>query len=579
MISVHEALSAPDPGVRASQNSVAAISEVSPRHGPGVVLTPPAVRPRAGNEALLSRIATFPLVVRGAALAVALAAISAGIAGHRQIALVVIAVLAAHAALAVPTRLRWAFVCSLAIAVIGLLLGLRAAVIASAAIAPLAYAGMRLAPESARLGLNWMDRAIIAQSYAGRPMSTHHVLDVAAPFDRERLVRAVEAFVDSVPTLRSFVRESPLGLARFAAPTRWSCLDTLVTWRDEALDVGASDWYLRVFDLSRQEPFRVLHAPRPGGGYQLVFTLHHSVTDGVGALALFDALLARYAALEGEPLSEPGPIPPSGARLRGLLARRGLRLVASLLRINAQNAQRFGARRASLLEKVDARAAALHCQVREVPAAQWSRLRERAAALGCSRNDVLLAAILRGASAWRREAGLRDEPFRALIPVDLRGEFGAGRSLQNHLGVVEADFDSAEVDDKALEQRVASRVLAERTPERVLATPMAIALLGAIMPPFVYRAFFRWLDERPSAFMYSFLFSHIRVADGFRVPASVGVARLYCLSGLPRQPGIGLTVTALPGHVTVTLAYTPPRLSDEGAKRLLDRFEDAMQSG
>ncbi|MEI8256450.1 MAG: hypothetical protein WCJ30_12320, partial [Deltaproteobacteria bacterium] len=349
-------------------------------------------------------------------------------------------------------------------------------------------------------------------------------------------------------------------------------------WSDVALDVATSDWYLRVFDLSKQEPLRVLHAARPGGGHQLVFTLHHSVTDGVGAIALFDALLARYAALDGERVPVPVPVTPSGARLRSLLVRRGARLVGSLLRTNVQNARRFGARRASLLERVDARAEGLHCRVVDLPVAEWARIRERATTLGCTRNDLLLSAFLRGATAWRREQGLRDEPFRALVPADLRSEFGIGRSLQNHLGVIEADFAPDDVDSADLPFRVGARVLAERTPDRVLATPMALALLGAILPPFVFRAFFRWLDERPTAFMYSFLFSHIRVAEGLRVPASVRARRVYCLSGLPRQPGLGLTVTALPDSVTAALAYSPPRLSDGGARRLMECFAEALRA-
>ena len=165
-----------------------------------------------------------------------------------------------------------------------------------------------------------------------------------------------------------------------------------------------------------------------------------------------------------------------------------------------------------------------------------------------------------------------EETFRALVPVDLRSELGVGRSLQNHLGVIEADFTPTEVDDASLLARVSERLRAGRAPERALATPVAIALLGALLPPFALRWLFRWLDQRPSSFMYSFLFSQIRLPEGLRFPASVRARRVYCLSGLPRQPGIGLTVTATPGAVTATLAYGVPRLSDEGAKRLMERW-------
>ena len=433
------------------------------------------------------------------------------------------------------------------------------------------------APEARELEMNWMDRAIVAQTYPGRPMTTHHVVDADAPFDRALLARALAALIASVPTLRSYVRESPISLARVAVPAGSRDAAHLLTWSDAAIDLNDADWFGRTLDLATTAPVRLLHAPRTGGGYQLVFTLHHSVTDGVGALALFDALLAHYCLLDGEPVVIPDPVAPSGARLRRLLTRRGLRFTASLLRANVVGARRFGERRAALLERIEARGDALHCAVVDVDAAVWSQLRERATRLGATRNDLLLAALLRAATAWRRERGVPDETFRALVPVDLRGEFGVGRSLQNHIGVIEADFTATEVDRDDLPQQIADRLRAGREPGRALGTPMALALLGAVLPPFAVRAFFRWLDERPSSFMYSFLFSHIRVPEGIRLPASVRARRVYCLSGLPRQPGVGLTVTALPGSVTAALAYEVPRLSDDGASELMRRFLAALE--
>jgi NRPS condensation-like uncharacterized protein len=426
------------------------------------------------------------------------------------------------------------------------------------------------------LDLNWMDRALIAQTYAGRPMTTHHVVDVEAPFDRARLSDALAALIGSVPALRSFVRESPLRVARFAAPAPWTSLDQLITWSDVEVDLGASGWLLRGFDLSSEEPLRVLHSPRRDGGYQLVFTLHHSVTDGVGAVALLDALLARYRALDGERASIPAPFAPSGVGFLQMLSQRGARLTASLLGANLRSAGRFGDRRAALLERVEARAEAMHCAVVDLDATQWSRLHDRAVSLGVTRNDLLLTAFLRAAASWRRAEGMPEEAFRALVPVDLRSEFGVGRSLQNHLGVIEADFTAAEVDDASLLSRVSERLRAGRAPERALATPVALALMGTLLPPFACREFFRWLDQRPSSFMYSFLFSQIRLPEGLRFPASVRARRVYCLSGLPRQPGIGLTVTASSDGVTAALAYEVPRLSDDGARRLMQQLLVAL---
>jgi hypothetical protein len=426
------------------------------------------------------------------------------------------------------------------------------------------------------LATNFMDRAILEQTYPGRPMTTHHVLEHAAPFDRARLMDAVDALVRSAPTLRSYVRETPMSVRRFATAERWSDLDALVTFSDVAVDLSSSGWFVRTFDLAREEPFRLLHAPRHGGGFQLVFTLHHSVTDGVGALALFNALLSHYAALGGERADVPKAIAPSGARLRRLLWREGPRFALAVMLDNARRLTRFTDRRAALLERIEEKAGPLQCAVIDLAPATWERLQTRARELGCSRNDLMLSAFLRAAAAWRRDGGMPEEDFRALIPVDLRGELGVGPSLQNHLGVIEADFSAGEVAAPSLPRTISVRLKAERTRDRVLATPLALALLSTTLPPFATRRLFRWLDERPGSFMYSFLFSHIRVPDGLSAPASLRMRRLYCLSSLPRQPGVGLTITALPDAVTAALAYTPPRLSHEGARRLLARFASAL---
>jgi hypothetical protein len=443
-------------------------------------------------------------------------------------------------------------------------------------------AGSRVVPaiaqEPSRLATNWMDRALVAQTYPGRPMTTHHVLDTDRPFDPACLRAAVDALVRSAPPLRSRIVETPLGLHRVVERARWTPLDALVTSSDVPVQLDAGAWLRRDFALDREEPFGVLASPRPGGGHQLVFTLHHGVTDGVGALALFDALLAHYTMLAGDGDRGPEPIPASSARFRDLLARSGGgRFALSLALDNLRRAGRFTDRRASLLEREDARAESLRYAVLDVSPSRWEHLRERARQLDCTRNDLMLAAFLRAASAWRRARDLPDEDFRALVPVDLRGPLGIGPSLGNHFGVAEADFTSGEVGATGLAHVVRARLSAARAPDRVMATPMAIAALGGL-PPALRRSFFRWLDERAGSFMYSFLFSHIPVRAGLRVPASLGVRRMYCLSSLPRQPGVGLTITALPTAVTATLAYTPPRLSEAGARALLSHFGAALDA-
>lgn len=424
-----------------------------------------------------------------------------------------------------------------------------------------------------RFPLNGFDRALLAQTYPGRPMTTHHVLDLAAPLDRAALAGAVRALGAEVPALRSVVRETALGFARVPAPP-----SVPLEWHDTPADLDAGDALLRPFDLAREAPFRVTHAARRGGGHRLVFTLHHGVTDGAGALLLWDALLRHYDARAGRAVAPAAPIAARGGRLRDLVARGGARLVAALVRANVAGAGRFGLRRASLLEDRAAPTRRLRCLVLDVAPDRWRALGQRARAEGCSRNDLVLAAVLRAASAARRARGAPDETFRVLEPADLRGAMGVGRALQNHLGVVECDVAPAEVDAPDLPRVLAARLREARAPERLLATPFALGALAAALPPPALRALFRWLDGRAGAFMYSFLYSAIRARDGVHLPAGVAVERAYCASTLPEQPGVGFTLTEVGDRVTIAMVYPEPRLSPEGAAALGARLLGALDA-
>ncbi len=428
-----------------------------------------------------------------------------------------------------------------------------------------ALAISRLSPDM--VPIRWMDRALVAQSYPGRSMTTHHVLETRAPFERLALTRALAMLQAEVPVLRTLVREAPLGMARFvAAPA------ATVQWLREPIELGEFGWYQRPFDLAREAPIRVLHAPRIGGGYQLVMTLHHSATDGMGAMILLDALMRHYDRARGIGIPSPEPIESRDPGFASLLFHRGPLFAMKLAIRSAWRAPRFGTRSASLLERREAVATETHALVTRVSRERWSLLGVQARGIGCTRNDLVLSAWLRAAADWRTLRGMPEEPFTALVPMDLRSHVGAGGAMHNYFGALETEYDRDDIDSPELALRVSARSKKERELNRVLTTPLMLAVLGRALPPAAFRALFRAVDQSRNAFRYSFLFSHIRVADGIHLPESTLPEQLYCLSALPRQPGIGLTITALPLSVTFTLAYTPPRLSHEGARELMSCF-------
>lgn len=250
------------------------------------------------------------------------------------------------------------------------------------------------------LPLSPMDEALIAQTYPGRPMTTHHVLECARVPRVGSLLRAAEHLAAHVPALRAQTVEVEGRLVRTATAHDPSRARQAVLFGFRPEEVQDSGWVDRPFALDREWPFRVLVTPTPRGTWSIAFTLHHSVTDGRGALALFEAFLASALAEDAR-----APLPPFALASRHsistweVLAGHGRAFGRQLAKELARSPLRFWSRRASLLDRPEAMPEGFGLKVVRVPREQWRALKARAERAGCTRNDLLWCDALRAADA------------------------------------------------------------------------------------------------------------------------------------------------------------------------------------
>lgn len=421
-----------------------------------------------------------------------------------------------------------------------------------------------------------MDAAMVAQTMPGRPMTTHHALEVRARLEERHLVAAAEALLAETPALRTIVRQGLWRASRWIQPVDATKARAVVQLRPTPTDLGTSGWLDAPFALDREWPVRVLATPERHGHTTLVFTLHHSVTDGRGALGFFDRYLALLvAAREGRTL-EPLPPTPPGPTLGGELRKRPA-LVSQLLRTLAENPTRFWKHRAAVLERPEAERQHTGLRVDDVPLETWRRLQLAARALGCTRNDLLWCAAVRAADGFRRARGLPDETLRLVGGVDLRKAFGIEHAEGNWIGTMEADFSPTEARGDGLEALMHRRLAEAHAPERALVTPLLLGALGTALPTRGLREVFRRADQGATPFMYSMLLSHIRPPGTLCWPQALDPVRLWCASSLPRKPGLGITVTTTGEHVTLATVWPSPMSTvpavDDFVNRLLEALE------
>jgi hypothetical protein len=399
--------------------------------------------------------------------------------------------------------------------------------------------------------LNGFDAALVAQTYDGRPMTTHHVLEIDRPLDPDRVRSATEQLVELYPELCSRVELGPR-LRRFVLPPDRARVRAAVQCDGDGSFAALEGWMARPIPVERAYPFAIRLAPGQAAAQALTLSLHHSLTDGQGALALLGALLellqsrrprARAVRLASE--IPPQRLPWSHALRR--LAMLFLRPAAAL--VDAAVGDRAGHR----------------IMVLPIPGDVWQALGRRAHRCGVTRTTLSWHAAARAVSAMPGHNGASPRiRIRILGPVDLRGELGVpGDALQNWLGTVEHDVDPAiDVCDLHAQLRLG------REHHRALVTPLVVGALAERLPPRIARAVFRLIDSQRWPTPHTLMLTHLRPPASTCWPTALQPRRLWCTSLLPRKPAIGLTVTSVDDVVTAVASWHAAALR----RRTVDDF-------
>ena len=382
--------------------------------------------------------------------------------------------------------------------------------------------------------LNRFDALLVAQTYPGRPMTTHHTLELDRPPALDRWVRALEQLVDDYPELSSRVVGSVRARRIVLAPDR-SAIRARVIHEHDGSPLALERWLAEPIDPRSELPFRVRVGPAQDAEQAITLSLHHSVADGVGALALFDRLLALAG---GGPVRPRRSAPFGGHRDAERPPLR--RLWAKLEQLRRPAAQ--------LIDLGDSQASGQHLALRRIDPSIWGSLGRLTRAAGVSRTTALWHAVATVAARQRvDDPGL---PLRVLAGVDLRAQLGVcDDALGNWLGTLEHEHPVHDGPESWAQLHAA--LLDARKPEHAVLTPALLSASVGRLPSPLARAVFRHLDSDAWPSPFSLLLAHIRPREGRCWPLALCPRRLWCASTLPRKPGLGLTFTTVGDRVHV----------------------------
>jgi len=425
-----------------------------------------------------------------------------------------------------------------------------------------------LAPESAVLTLNGMDRFFVAQDYPGCRVNCHCLIDTTAPFDRAGLEAALEA---------------PFGVERFAAPRPWVRPAEVLIWSDTPIEARDSQLFDAPLDLQRLPPLRVVHAPRIEGGFRLCVTMHHSAADGDGQRLLVERLIRRYREHREQRAAEPLPPLAATKRYRWLLRQQGIGWMWRAIRRHFHPFRKVGAQNAHLLDDEAPQETQSHHWIARLEPDLMVRLKRAAQRAGVTRQDLLLSAALRAADALRRERGRPDRPYRVLMAVNLRPHLRVRPGVGNCVGSIQLGVEASEVRDEQLPQHL-SRLIRDGTRlEEAIEAPLYLGVLSSVLPTWLLRRILRRRDADPHSFYYTFYFTLMFASPGspFMKTPKEGppVERVLGRTPMPRRPGFGVTLAYLREELGLFLVveYLSPIVQDETAQAFAERFRAAIE--
>lgn len=413
------------------------------------------------------------------------------------------------------------------------------------------------APTVARAGspdrtpwpLNPLDAALVAQTYAGRPMTTHHVLECDALVDPARLRAATVTLVRMYPELASRVELGPWPRRYLRAPHARELADAVVVDDDDSF-AATERWIQLPIRVDEGLPFAIRLSPARRTANAITLSLHHSIADGHGAMAVFDRLLDLTATGYARPRLSPTALPPA-APLRLADAMRG---IANLWRPAAQVWDDHAS--------PDVDAAGHGLTLARLGLKDWRAFGAAARARSVSRNTLSWLAAAQALGTLRRESD--HAPIRILGPVDLRAALGVpDGALQNWLGTLEVD-----VDPTAAPEDVHDALRRARQLPQAASTTAMVGAVGSL-PAGLARAIFRGVDSQRWRSSHSLLLSMLR-PDGTCWPAAMRPRRMWCCSLLPRKPAVGITVTASHDVVTLAATWRADIVDRDTARRFLD---------
>ena len=434
------------------------------------------------------------------------------------------------------------------------------------------------------MSMNCVDKCLLALDRANEPMIGHIILHLVGKVDPDRLNQAIQSAQEAYPVMRTFLRNGFLRPFREIQDDFKGGILTVRQSADTDYERLLFQWINAPMDIRKGFPLRVLLLKKNEAECLLVFTLHHSATDGLRLVLFIRHVIDSYNGTVPDDSKSCEDIPSSrkGDALlefansqRHSVQRYYIKMISSLFRRFVIDAFTPPTR---LFHDMSGHSRELGFCYEVIGAEDLGQMKTKAGLLGVKLNDILLAACYRTVEKWNGIHGKVSRRIRIMVPVNISPK-GFRHVVSNQvswLSLSTAPEDRTEA--AKLLQKVGS--LSVRAAENRMAFSLVYFFyFSSRFPLFVMRLGCRLLMITRT-YVDSIVLSNAGVIwsqVGSEEPAvtSIGSSRILCVYAFaPVVTPMGLSLAAITynDNLSISLTYRSALFSKEKAQQFLDLY-------
>jgi len=441
--------------------------------------------------------------------------------------------------------------------------------------------------------LNCVEKCLLALDGINEPMLFHAVLDLEGEIDHIRLNQAILSAQEAHPRMRTILRSKYFRLFREIQDDFGEgvlSVQDLGKLQDTKYERHLSAWINQPMNIRGGFPLRVLLLRKSEAESALVFTFHHSASDGLRSLLFIRKVIECYDNQVSDDSQAPKDI---------RISREGDELL-ELARAQRSGVGHFYMKMISSLfhrffmapfhpptrifHDRSGRSGEIGFCYRNLRPPELEQIESRSKSVGVTINDILLAACFRTIEKWNVLHGKFSKKISMMVPVNIGAE-ASRHIVSNQVSFISASTTPEDRADPTKLLRKVSRDTAYMRKNGIAFSIIYFCYFCSRFPLTVMKAVAKFLIFTriyvDTVYLTNLGLIWPRASGAEGGEAKIGGAKIINITStvpVVTRMGMGIRLATYNRNLDISLTYKTSHFSKEKAQMFLDLYVEEIKN-